>query len=119
MKLPRQSSVSGTPRDSAFSLGASIEYELARKSEDDDEVAVSLISGYENNGQIFAFDITYARETGSSDDKWGYAAGARFEIVTGSSLGLEVKGTFEESKTGEVLFAYYADVSEKLSSNVC
>lgn len=60
-----------TPRDSALSLGASIGYELARKSEADDEVAVSLISGYENNGQIFASNITYARETGSSDDKWG------------------------------------------------
>ena len=38
--------------------------------------------------------------------------------MAGSSLGVEVKGTFEESKTGEVLFAYYADGSEKLSLNV-
>ena len=107
-----------TPRDSAFSLGASIEYEFARKSEDDDEIAATLISGYENEGRVFSFNITYGRETSSSEDEWGYAAGARFEIASGSSVGLEVEGTFEEDKTGEVLFGYYADFSEHLSLNL-
>lgn len=107
-----------TPRDSAFSLGASIEYEFARKSEGDDEIAASLISGYEKDGRIFAFDITYERETGSSEDEWGYAAGARFEIAAGSSLGLEVSGSFEEDKTGEVLLGYYADFNDSLSLNI-
>jgi len=107
-----------TPRASAFSLGASIEYEFARKSEDDDEIAASLISGYEKDGRIFAFNITYERETGSSEDEWGYAGGARFEVAPGSSLGLEVEGSFEEDKTGEVLLGYYADFSDKLSLNI-
>lgn len=39
-------------------------------------------------------------------------------MVPGSSLGLEVSGTSEESKTGEVLLDYYADVSDKLSLNI-
>ena len=107
-----------TPRDSAFAAGASIEYEFARKSEDDDEIAASLISGYENDGQIFAFNITYERETGASEDEWGYAAGARFEVLPGSSLGLEIEGSFEEEKSGEVLIGYYADVSDQLSLNM-
>jgi len=108
-----------TPRESAFALGASVEYEAARHSDDHDVWGFAGIASYQANGWLFGVNLLADRESGSdAGTDWGYAAGARRAINRKLAIAVEAAGSFEGDNEGEVLVGLFADPAPWLSVNI-
>ncbi len=108
-----------TPRESAFAVGGAIEYELANHSDDEDVWGFAGIASYEASGWMLGANLLAEREaTGGADTEWGYAAGARRSLTDVFAVGLEIAGSFEDDKEGEVLLDLFADPLPWLTINI-
>lgn len=108
-----------TPRESVLALGASLEYELARHGDAKDVWAFSGIASYESTGWIIGLNLRVERETsGAADTEWGYAAGARRALSAKLAAGLEISGSLEAGRQGELLLGVYAEPTSWLTMNV-
>lgn len=108
-----------TPRESAFAVGGAVEYAWANHSDDEDVWGIAGIASYETAGWMLGVNLLAEREaTGGADTEWGYAAGARRSVTEVFAVGLEVAGSFEDEKEGEVLLGIFADPLPWLTINV-
>jgi hypothetical protein len=108
-----------TPRESALAVGAAIEYELARHDDEEDVWEFAGLVSYEANQWMLGLNMLAERETGGgAETEWGYAAGVRRNLTSKVAAGLEVTGTFEDDKEGEILLGLFADLRPWLTINV-
>lgn len=108
-----------TPRESAFALGGAIEYEAARHRDEHDVWGFAGIASYETGGWQVGLNLLAERETsGGADTEWGYAAGLRRSVAHKLAVGVEVAGSFEDEKEGEVLIGVFSDPTPWLTVNV-
>jgi hypothetical protein len=105
-----------TPREQAFSVGISAEYEIAHASDDEDVVEMAAIFGYEMDQWIVTGNVLYERSSGVSGE-WGYAAGVRHTFGQKHGLGLELLGSLESGGSSEMLVGYYGEFSERFTFN--
>jgi hypothetical protein len=108
-----------TPRGSAFAVGGAIEYELARHNDEEDVWEFAGVASYEASGWMLGFNLLAEREAaGNAETEWGYAAGVRRTITDKVAIGLEITGTLEHGKEGEVLVGLFVDPLPWLTVNV-
>jgi hypothetical protein len=108
-----------TPRESALAVGAAIEYELAHHDDEEDVWEFAGLASYEASQWMLGVNLLGERETGDGGEtEWGYAAGVRRTLTNKVAAGLEVAGTFEDGKEGEILLAIFADPRPWLTVNV-
>jgi hypothetical protein len=108
-----------TPRGSAFAVGGAIEYELARHNDEEDVWEFAGVASYEASGWMLGFNLLAEREAaGNAETEWGYAAGVRRTITDKVATGLEITGTLEHEKEGEVLVGIFVDPLPWLTVNV-
>lgn len=105
-----------TPRQQAFSIGISAEYEIAHASDDEDVAELGAIFGYEMDQWIVTGNVLYEKQSGASGE-WGYAAGVRHTFGQKHGLGLELLGSFESHGSSEMLVGYYGEFSEQFTFN--
>ena len=108
-----------TPRASALAVGAAIEYELSRDSDEEDVWEFAGLASYEANQWMLGLNLLAERETGGgAETEWGYAAGVRRTLTDRVAAGLEVAGTFEDGKEGEILLGIFTDLRPWLTINL-
>jgi len=108
-----------TPRKSAWALGAAVEYEIARHEHEVDIWEIAGVASYEKDAWMLGINLLAERAaTGGAETEWGYAVGIRRELQGSVAIGLEVAGSFEEEKEGEVLVGMFADPTPWLTVNV-
>lgn len=106
-----------TPRDQALGFGAAARYEIADDDDGSDAFKVSGLANYETGGWLFAGNLIYENPQ-DAQSEWGYAAGARRELRHHLALGLEVSGSLEEEKSGEVLVGMFYEPIHGFQVNV-
>ena len=108
-----------TPRESAFAVGAAIEYEVARHDDEDDVWAFAGLASYEGDRWTIGFNLLTEREAaGGAETEWGYAVGVRRAISDKVAAGVEITGTLEDEKEGEFLVGIFFDPIPWLTVNV-
>lgn len=105
-----------TPHGAALGLGLAARYEIAAADDGSDALKVSGLANYETGAWLFAVNLNYEKPEGARRE-WGYAAGAKRELRHHLALGLEVAGSFEEHKSGEVLAGLFYEPIHGLQLN--
>lgn len=106
-----------TPKGQALGLGASARYDIAADDDGSDAIKVSGIANYEAGGWLFASNLIYENPQ-DAQSEWGYALGAKRELRHHLALGLEVSGSFDEEKSGELLVGIFSEPFHGFQVNV-
>ncbi len=106
-----------TPADQALGLGVAARYEIAADDDGSDALKLSGLANYEAGGWLFAVNLNYEKPEGARRE-WGYAAGAKRELHHHLGLGLEVAGSLEEEKSGEIVAGLFYEPMHGLQLNV-
>ena len=108
-----------TPRESAFAVGAGVEYEIAKHRDEEDVWEFTGLASYEDGGWMFGLNLIAERKaTGGAETEWGYAAGVRRALADKVAASLEITGAFEDGKEGEILLGILTDPLPWLTVNV-
>lgn len=105
-----------TPKDQAIGLGLAARYSIAAKDDGGDALKLSGLGTYQVGGWLFGTNLNYEKPEGARR-KWGYAAGIKRELRHHLSVGLEVAGSFEKEKSGEVVAGVFFELTHDLQIN--
>ncbi len=106
-----------TPKDQALGLGIAARYEIAAGDDANDALKLSGLANYEAGGSLFAVNLNYEKPEGARRE-WGYAAGVKRELRHHLSVGLEIAGSFEEERSGEIVAGVFYEPVHGLQLNV-
>ena len=106
-----------TPQEAALGLGLAARYEIAANDDGSDALKLSGLASYETGDWLLAVNLNYEKPEGARRE-WGYAAGAKRELRHHLALGLEIAGSFEEERSGEVLTALFYEPIHGLQLNI-
>lgn len=106
-----------TPKDQATALGLAARYDIAARDDGNDALKLSGLGTYQAGGWLFGVNLNCEKPQGARRE-WGYAAGIKRELRHHLGVGLEVAGSFEEEKSGEVVAGVFSELSHDLQINV-
>jgi len=105
-----------TPKDQPLTLGLASRYAIAAKNDGNDALNLSSLSTYQVGGWLFGANINYEKPEGARRE-WGYSAGIKRELRHHLGMGLEVAGSLEEEKSGEVVAGIFSELTHDLQIN--
>lgn len=105
-----------TPRGQAMALGLAARYSIAAKDDDPDTLRLSGLGSYQVGGWLFGANLSYEKPEGTRRE-WGYAAGVKRELRHHLALGLEVAGSLEDERSGEVVAGIFLELTHDLQLN--
>lgn len=105
-----------TPSDQALGLGMAARYEIAAEDESSDALKLSSLASYQIDDWLLATNINYEKAEGAVSE-WGYGLAAKKELRHHLALGLEVAGSFEDEKSGEVIAGVFSEVTHDFQIN--
>ena len=106
-----------TPKDQAVALGFAARYALAARNDDDDVLKLSALGTYEVRTWLFGANLNYEKAENTRRE-WGYSAGIKRELRHHLGVGLEVAGSFEDERSGEVVAGLFSELTHRLQINV-
>lgn len=106
-----------TPKDQAIALGLAARYDIAAEDDGRDAIKLSSLSTYQVGGWLFGANINCEKPEGARRE-WGYAVGIKRELRHHLGVGLEVAGSFEDEKSGEVVAGVFCELTHDLQINV-
>jgi len=106
-----------TPEDSSIGLGLAARYAIAAHDDGNDVLKLSSLSTYQVGGWLFGANLNYEKPEGGRRE-WGYAMGIKRELRHHLGVGLEVAGSFENEKAGEVVAGIFSELTHDLQINV-
>lgn len=105
-----------TPKSDALALGLAARYELAAEDEGSDALKLSSLNSWQVGGWLLGANVNYEKPEDERRE-WGYAAGIKRELRHHLGVGLEVAGSFEEEKSGEVVAGVFSELTHDLQIN--
>lgn len=119
-----------TPRQNPLALGLSMEYEFADEAEEaehgeeheaehhhGDVFETAAVVAYEADNWMLAVNALYEDESGGDSGVFGFALGARADMVSGHALGVELLGEESEGAT-QITFGYFGELAHHLTLNL-
>ena len=106
-----------TPKDQALVVGLAARYELAANDDSSDVLKLSGLTTYELGPWLFGANLDYEKSQDAAS-KWGYALGIKRELRHHLSVGLEVAGSLEDEKSGEIVAGLFSEITHNLQLNI-
>jgi len=106
-----------TPKDQALVLGLAARYELAADDDSSDALKLSSLTTYQLGPWLFGANLNYEKPQ-DAESEWGYALGIKRELRHHLSVGLEVAGSLEDEKSGEVVAGLFSELTHNLQINI-
>ncbi|MBL4622534.1 MAG: hypothetical protein JKY89_09055, partial [Immundisolibacteraceae bacterium] len=105
-----------TPKGKPLEMGVAARYDVSADSQSNDTLKISGLGTYQVNGWLLGANLNYKKQKGIKQE-WGFAMGVKRELRHHLSLGLEVSGSLEEKKSGEVVAGLYYELNHGMQIN--
>lgn len=106
-----------TPKEHPIGLGLAARYAIAARDDDSNVLKLSTLSTYQTGKWLFGANLNYEKPEGAHRE-WGYSAGIKRELRHHLGVGLEVDGSFEKEKSGEVVAGIFSELTHDLQINL-